>query len=153
MSKEYIAVSKRFIKRLVTFAVLLVLVGLGAFGFIKYQDTQEQNREAQAEIERLSDPEASAKEAEDKLIEEVKKVAAVPDDERPTIANVTDASQLQDQPLFALIENGDKVLLYVNARRQIIYRPSTKQVITAVTLPEDDPAAQNVPQESTTPEQ
>lgn len=129
--------------------VLALLAGLGFFVY-KYDQQRKANEQAKADIERLSNPEESAKDAEDKLIEEVKKVAVVPDDERPTIANVTDASQLKSQPLFASIENGDKVLLYVKARRQVIYRPSTKQVITIVTLPEDDPATkQTVPEEST----
>lgn len=142
MSREYVAISKRFIKRIMFFVVLLAAAGGVVYGFTRYQDSQEKNKQAQAEIERLKNPEESAKIAEDALIEEVKKVALVPTDERPTIANVTDSGQLKDQPLFALIENDDKVLLYPNARRQIVYRPSTKQVITAVTLPEGDAATE-----------
>lgn len=138
MAKEYVAISKRFIKRIFGLLLMLLLLAGAIFGWFKYQETQDQNRQAQAEIERLSNPAESAKRAEDQLIEDVKKVAVVPHDERPTIADVTDAEQLKDQPLFAHIENGDKVLLFTKARRQVIYRPSTKQVITLVTLPEED---------------
>jgi len=68
--------------------------------------------------------------------EEIAQITAVisefvqlPSGEDPTIATVMDASQLREQPFFAHSENGDKVLIYIEARRAILFRPSTHMII------------------------
>jgi len=53
----------------------------------------------------------------------------LPSGEEPTIATVIDAEQLRGQPFFAQAQNGDKVLIYIEARRAILFRPSTHMII------------------------
>jgi hypothetical protein len=50
-------------------------------------------------------------------------------DEQPTLASVTDKSKLSDQPFFQKAENGDKILIFVQSRKAILYRPSIKKII------------------------
>jgi len=50
-------------------------------------------------------------------------------DEIPTLATVTDKSQLESQPFFQKSENGDKVIIFPSASKAILYRPSTKKII------------------------
>lgn len=65
----------------------------------------------------------------DALIAEVGKLYALPTDEKPTVATITDVDKLKDQPLFKNAKNGDKVLIYTTANKAILYRPSEKRII------------------------
>jgi len=58
----------------------------------------------------------------------------LPEGEDPTIATVIDKNQLRDQDFFATTENGDKVLIYTNARKAILYRPSTEMIINVAPI-------------------
>ncbi len=65
----------------------------------------------------------------DALIAEVGKLYALPTDEKPTVATITDVDKLKDQPFFKSAKNGDKVLIYTNANKAILYRPQEKRII------------------------
>lgn len=54
-------------------------------------------------------------------------------DETPTIATVSDITKLQGQPFFAKAQNGDKVYVYSNAKKAILYRPSENKIIEETT--------------------
>lgn len=58
----------------------------------------------------------------------------LPTDETPTLAIVTDKEKLKDQDFFKKSENGDKILIYANAKKAILYRPSTQKVIEVAPL-------------------
>lgn len=63
------------------------------------------------------------------LVAQVGKLITLPGDEQPTIATITNIDQLKDQPFFKNAQNGDKVLVYQNANKAIIYRPSENRII------------------------
>lgn len=64
----------------------------------------------------------------EKTIKAVEKLMTLPD-ELPTVATVTDESQLQDNDFFNKAKNGDKVLIYQGARKAILYRPSANRIV------------------------
>jgi len=117
-------------QRITIFALLgVVLVALFAtsvYFFIQYQNSQKL----------LKDPKEAAKEDTKVLLAKVGMVMALPSDEVPTIATVSDKSKLSEQAFFLKAENGDKILIYSNARRAILYRPSLNKIIdvTSVTI-------------------
>ena len=47
----------------------------------------------------------------------------------PTLVTVQDVTKLQDQEFFEKAQNGDKVLIYEQAKKAYLYRPSTNRVI------------------------
>lgn len=49
--------------------------------------------------------------------------------ESPSIARVSDRGALAAQEFFKKAENGDKVLIYKNAKLAVLYRPSTDKII------------------------
>ncbi|HET7098669.1 MAG TPA: hypothetical protein VFI61_00305 [Patescibacteria group bacterium] len=64
-----------------------------------------------------------------KLVAEVGLLIALPEGEKPTVATVSDIDKVKDQPFFKNAKNGDKVLIYTNAKKAILYRPSEKRII------------------------
>lgn len=62
-------------------------------------------------------------------VEKVGKLMVLPVDETPTMATVSDPAKLKDQPFFANAKAGDKVLIYSNARKAILYSPTLNKII------------------------
>ena len=108
----------------IVFVLLFVLaVAAAAFSFTQYQKSA-------SELKKLKEnPRTVATEEAKKLVEDVSKLVALPEKETPTVATVTDASKLKDQPFFARSQNGDKVLIYTEAKKAYLYRPSINKVI------------------------
>jgi hypothetical protein len=71
---------------------------------------------------------------EQNLINKVDKLLDLPEDEDPTVATVTDASKLSEQVFFEKAQEGDKVLIYTNAKKVILYRPSEDRVVEVGTV-------------------
>ncbi len=100
--------------------VVLFLAAAGTAGYFYRQLRTVKN-----------DPTKAAQAEVKALIAEVGKLMVLPDNEQPTVATVTDASKLQDQPFFIHAEKDDKVLIYTDARKAVLYRPS-KNIIVEV---------------------
>jgi hypothetical protein len=120
----------RFNKLLVVVGALIV-VGAVSFAVKSTQDAKK----LQQQIESLqqTQQEASPEEAK-KFVEEVSRLIVLPEGEDPTIATITDKEKLKDVPFFAKAENGDRVLIYVNARKAFLYRPDAQRIIEVATL-------------------
>jgi hypothetical protein len=75
------------------------------------------------------------------LLARVGKLMVLPQEE-PTIATVTDLSKLQNQPFFAQATSGDKVLIYAQAKKAILYDPNADKIVNVAPLNLTDAAAQ-----------
>lgn len=109
--------------KLVSIIVIAILivggVGSGYFFYTKFQETNKI----------LNNPDEIAKKDEKAIIDKIKVLVDVPNDETPSVATVLDVEKLKDQAFFARAQNGDKVIVYSNAKRAILFRPSTNKVI------------------------
>lgn len=103
--------------------LLLIIVGTTYGGYTYYQTYSELKRFEQ-------NPELVALKERAELIERVKSIVSVPDEE-PTVATVQDSNKLKGQAFFSRALNGDKVLIFPKSGRAILYRPSTDKVIEA----------------------
>ncbi len=63
------------------------------------------------------------------LLDRVARHVVLPDDEKPNIATVTDPVVLQGQDFFKRAEKGDRVIVYPNAQRAILYRPGIDRIV------------------------
>lgn len=107
--------------KIILASVLLTLVlasgGVGFWQYKKYSSPQMQNeRDVQETITKIG------------------KLFALPEDEAPTLATVTDKEKIKDQPFFLRAENGDKVLFYTRFGRAILYRPSEDKIIDVTVI-------------------
>jgi hypothetical protein len=71
---------------------------------------------------------------DNELITAVGMLIMLPTNEQPRIATVNDKNQLPLNPFFANAENGDKVLIYSQAKKAILYRPSINKIIEVSVL-------------------
>jgi len=100
--------------------ILIALIAITGFAwsFKKYI-------EAKKEIINLTSIEAQREMAQkevQKLLEKVGKLIILPDDEEPTVATITDIEALrQEQSFYKDAQNGNKVLIYMQAKKAIIY--------------------------------
>ena len=74
-------------------------------------------------------PQKVAQEEQEALVAQVSKLMVLPENEIPTIATVSDPEKLKNQPFFAHSQIGDKVLIYTNARKAILYNPESNKII------------------------
>ena len=82
-----------------------------------------------AQWQGLKAPPASLENESSELVASVGKLMLLPEGETPTIATVSDLEKLKDQPFFVNANNGDKVLIYTNAKKAILYDPVAHKII------------------------
>lgn len=111
----------------------LVLLGVVVLVVISFSPSLYFGKKYQETLNLLKNPTEVAKREVDSILVEVGKKIELPS-ESPTIATVSDKEKLKDQPFFAKAENGDKVLIYPEARKAILYRPSVDKIIEVSTL-------------------
>lgn len=87
--------------------------------YTKYQQAQKL----------LKNPQQVSAEQTKSVVAMVGKLIALPTDETPSLATVQDKTKLKDQPFFKNAVNGDKLLIYVKAKKAILYRESNNKII------------------------
>lgn len=108
-----------YIKYLLT-AVLFLAIGVGISAYVI---------KMKPDLLGLSLNQAQSQAEADKLISEVALLIALPTDEKPTVVTVTDLEKVKNEPFFKNAKNGDIVLIYNNARKAILFRPSERRII------------------------
>lgn len=64
-----------------------------------------------------------------KLVSRVSQLITLPENEEPTIATVSDPDKLKDQVFFAKAKKGDKVLIYSQTGKAILYDPVGHKIL------------------------
>jgi len=77
-----------------------------------------------------------------KVRDSVSKLVILPTGEDPTLATVTDKNSLTDNFLKTNAENGDKILVYITAKKVYIYRPSINKIVNIGPLTIDASASE-----------
>lgn len=121
----------KLVENKIIIIVCIVLIGLSIFGVKSYTALHETKKELE---DIKNDPNAKAKKESEDLVALVGKLVMLPNNEVPTIATVTDPKELADQPFFKNSLTGDKVLIFQESSRAILYRPSENKVIEIAPL-------------------
>ncbi|MDO8626396.1 MAG: hypothetical protein Q7K39_02985 [Candidatus Magasanikbacteria bacterium] len=110
-------------KGLVFVLVLLVIVfGGGAVYFYRQYTAIKAN------------PQKVVQDTVNDLVAQVGKLIALPEGETPTVATVIEPEKLKEQPFFAKAKAGDKVLIYTNARKAILYSVLENRILEVAPL-------------------
>ncbi len=80
------------------------------------------------------DPQKVAQQEAAELVATVGKLIVLPEGEQPTIATVTDPEKLKGQAFFDHAKTGDKVMIYTNAKKAILYSPSENKIVEVAPL-------------------
>ena len=99
--------------------VLVIILALTSAYFYK-QSKSDPNAASQAEIK--------------SLVQKVGRLAILPTDETPTVATVSDPDALKSQAFFVDAKKGDKVLIYSNAKKAILYDPVADKIVNIAPL-------------------
>ncbi len=94
-----------------------------------------------------TNPDAATQAEVKSLVEKVSRLLIVPTDETPTVATVSDPDALKNQAFFADAKKGDKVLIYSNAKKAVLYDPSVDKIVNVAPLTtetESNPSAPSV---------
>lgn len=84
------------------------------------------------------------------LVTLVGKLIELPENEKPTIGTLSDLTAIKDQPFFAKAEGGDKLLIYPEAKKTYLYRPSTNKLINVGPVSFSSPKPSASPQPTPT---
>lgn len=118
--------------------LLMVIAGIPAYYFYaQYRKT----------LSYMSDPTLRDKEKTQEIVTKVGNLMVLPEGEDPTIATVSDKEKLKDQPFFAKSKNGDKVLIYTNAKKAILYDPVAHKIVEVASI--NPPTNQGTPSAET----
>lgn len=79
-------------------------------------------------------PQAVAQKEAEALVAKVGRLVVLPDGETPTVATVSDPEALKDQAFFAKAQIGDKVLIFAEAKKAVLYSVSLNKVIDVAPL-------------------
>jgi hypothetical protein len=108
--------------------VFLIAAGGFVWSYVNYSKIKK-------EFKTLTDPKAQediAKQEVQDVVEQVKKLAVLPENETPTVATITDADSLsKEQPFYKGAHNGDKLIVYMQAKKAIIY-DSVRNIIVNI---------------------
>ena len=109
--------AKKSKSKLIAIIVAIILLAAAGYFVMNRSGSGEPQTEEQA---------AAAAEAEIAELEErIQRLIVLPSEETPVLATITDAEALRaEQPFYASVEDGDKLLIYLSNQRAVIYRPS-----------------------------
>ena len=133
MFNEYKQLLKRTPKRLRFPLVSLAVLALALLASTIYLGTK---------LYTAPTPTLSPEEKIINTVEEVGKALILPENELPTVATVTDPNMLKDQPFFAQSQIGDQILIYPQAKKAILWRPSVKKVVEVSSLADAVPISE-----------
>ena len=131
---------------LIIVVALIIVVGGGAF-YMQTQNEAYQQKRAEAKI--------------NSMLKKVERLVLLPEDEVPAVFDINEPETLiEQQAFFRGVEAGDKLLVFPETNKAIIYSPKKNQIINIGPVTFDSnltgtPAAQPsapTPQPATTPE-
>ena len=103
--------------------IIVLVASLSIFLGILYKNQMVAKQKARAK-------------AEQETVDKISKLLRLPN-ETPIFMTVFNEKDFENNDLFRKVKTGDKILVYLNSKQAIIYRPSTNQVIEVLPVKAD----------------
>jgi hypothetical protein len=107
-----------------TVILTLAVIALAATGSAYYFYSEAQT---------AKNPQQAAEEEARELVAAVSKLIVLPD-ELPVVATVADPAKLAGQPFFQNAKVGDKVLIFNEARKAVLFSPDENRIVDVAPL-------------------
>ena len=107
--------------------ILFLAIGLaGAWSFWHFRQAEKNLNNKEAVVNQLKD----IKKENAALVAKLGRLMVLPEGEEPVVATISDVTSLaKNQPFYANAHNGDKVVVYMKAKKAIIYDPNADKII------------------------
>lgn len=86
-----------------------------------------------SELQTAKNPDKAAENEAKELVAAVGQLIVLPD-ELPVVATVADLEKLKGQPFFQFASVGDKVLIFNEARKAVLYSPGENRIVDVAPL-------------------
>jgi hypothetical protein len=130
-------------------AAVVAIISFGAVGLYYSHRQYTPNYLVQSGSTTTPQQQQAAQTQIKELAARVGKLISLPQGEMPAVATITDMSKLAGQAFFAKAKNGDQVLIYSQAKKAYLFRPSNNQIINIAavngTTGQPGPGATNTP--------
>ena len=111
-----------------------VVIAIVLSGYYLLSNPSIQTDEGQKQTEINAIPQLDEKQVQE-IVTQIEKVTPVKKDEKPVITEIVDVENLKKTNAFYKdAQNGDKLIVFAQDKKVIIYRPSTNQVINIAAL-------------------
>jgi len=100
--------------------IILFILGIGSASVAYYYYHQAQQL--------VKNPQKATDLENQAILQKISTIMVLPS-EKPSIATIFDKTKLQGQAFFQKAQNGDKVIIFEQAQRVLLYRPDTGKVI------------------------
>ncbi len=123
-------------KHLLRFVLFFSIVGfVGGSGYAAYYFYSQYQKVVQ-------NPQLLSEKETDSLLAQVGKLMYLSETEKPTIFSIVDKEKLnKDQPFLAKAENGDRIIVYIQDRKAILFRPALNKIVDVAPVNFQDAAA------------
>lgn len=132
---------QRKIKKIIIGILILVIIAICSFIYFKYPQVLRIGKgDEQTKNEELAKTQARA------LLDKVSKLIILPTNEEPNIFEITDPETLiKQQQFFIGAEKGDKILIYQQLARAIVYSPSRNIIVNVGPITKEQANTQSIP--------
>ncbi len=117
--KSFFTNQKNFSR--IVFFLALISIAAATYFFIRFNQLK-------------NNPSVLAQSETETLVARVSKLVALPQNEVPTVATVSEPELLKNQPFFANAKKGDKVLIYTKSQKAILYDPAENKIIEIASI-------------------
>lgn len=132
---------QKFDSRLLAAAGLMMILLVAAFGanlyfYLKYRQVQTNY------LKLAANPQEAFRMENKNMVEKIRSLMVLPEDEDPTVAIVDSLERLKNQPFFKNAKVGDRVFIFNKAKKAVLYDPIANKIIEVGPVNVGTPSAQ-----------